>query len=128
MKISDGSVAMNVPPFVSIAFSGAMTKAKICWMKVKATAQPTTTAITDMINRRRSSSRCSRNDIRPESSRDSGSVSSMDVSSSSAWPGDGRGKGTSAIKSSGLVARPSRDRIVDVERHGRLLWRPLPLE
>ena len=42
MKISDGSVAMNVPPFVSIAFSGAMTKAKICWMKMKATAQPTT--------------------------------------------------------------------------------------
>ena len=37
MKISDGSVAMNVPPFVSIAFSGPMTKAKICWMKMKAT-------------------------------------------------------------------------------------------
>ena len=77
MKISAGSVAMNVPPFDSIALSGPMTKLKMSVMKKKEMMQPTTRATTHRISRFRSSSRCSRNDILPPASSSSASVSSM---------------------------------------------------
>src|SRR5262245_40957371 len=102
MKNSDASVVMSLPPSGSICCIGSMMNGKMYLSrKMNAITTPIAMAIIEEMSRFRSSSRCSRNDIRPPSSSiSSGSVSSMSESSSSrADSGSGRSRvGTGAIQ------------------------------
>jgi hypothetical protein len=66
---------MNLLPEGSIWLSGTITNATMRPMKMTAITNPTARAAIEMTSRRRSSSRCSRNDIFPPSSGSSGSSS-----------------------------------------------------